>query len=407
MNRPPIYVLLTISLLWGFGCAQKKEAKAEVKEPAQKKLSFERRIIIDSITHLWSRDPKDITGDGIADLVVVENSPYGGPLAYYIGQTEKGNWQRVVINDQAEFSMGDLETYDMDGDGDQDIVAAQHTGEWEDANAESEVFWYENPEWEAHRIGNAPDFIKDVSIEDFDGDGRPDVAVLTFEESSLRVYQQKGESWELVLDKKNYKNLHEGMHTGDLNGDGFPDIVAEAHVFYSPGKNLSQEWQEETIDEKWNNQEGDWSRNGTKIFVRDLDGDQKAEVFVSHSERTGYPLVYYQKKENGWQEHVLIDSIAACHTIQVFDFDLDGYYDVLTGVNKTRASDLGLTEYPVFILKGSEGYNNWETITIAEDGIYNGQAVDYDADGDMDIIKYQTHDATEVVLMQNGIISEK
>ena len=389
-----------------FSCKEEKKSLATESAMEEKKvMTFERRMIVDSAVHLWSRDPKDINGDGIADLVFIENSPYGGPLGYYKGQKESGSWEKIIIKNDAEFSMGDLETADMDGDGDVDIVAAQHTGEWEDANAVSKIFWFENPGWEAHPVGEAVDFIKDVSIADFNNDNRPDIAVLTFEESSLRVFEQYEEGWQLVLDKLKYKNLHEGMHTGDINGDGYPDIVAEAHVFYSPGKDLSKAWEEETIDEKWNNQTGDWSRNGTKIFIRDLDSDGKGEVFVSHSERSGYPLVYYKKQEGNWQEQVLIDSIPACHTLQVFDFDRDGYLDVLAGVNKTRGSDLGFDKHPVLILLGSEGYQSWETVEIANDGIYNGQAFDYDGDGDMDIFKYQTHDAPVFELMENELIN--
>ena len=404
MNNNFIYGLFLLFLVISLSCKDNKETAKILSEEPMKELSFERRVIADSVELLWCRDLRDMDGDGLADLVFIENNGYGGLLGYYQGKKENGIWKKVIINEEDEFAMGDLETADMDGDGDWDIIAAHHPGEWEDANAPSQVFWFENPNWAAHPVGEAPDFIKDVSVEDFDADGKLDIAVLTFEESSLRVFQQNEEGWTKVLDLMAYKNLHEGMHTGDLNGDGFPDIVAEAHVFYSPGEDLTQKWQEETIDEKWNNQTGDWSRNGTKIFVRDLDGDGKAEVFVSHSERSGYPLAYYKKEADGWKEHVVIDSIAACHTLQVYDFDQDGYYDVLTGVNQKRAMDLGLSKFPVLLLKGSEGYQNWENISLADDGIYNGQAGDYDGDGDIDIIKYQTHDATQVELLENKLV---
>ena len=76
---------------------------------------------------------------------------------------------------------------------------------------------------------------------------------------------------------------------------------------------------------------------------------------------------------------------------------------MLTGVNYRRAMDLGFSEFPVLLLKGSEGYQSWENVLLADEGIYNGQAGDYDGDGDVDIIKYQTHDATRVELMENRL----
>ena len=42
-------------------------------------------------------------------------------------------------------------------------------------------------------------------------------------------------------------------------------------------------------------------------------------------------------------------------------------------------------------------------MVISEDGIYNGQTVDYDGDGDMDIFRYQTHDAITIQLLKNTL----
>ncbi len=321
-------------------------------------LSFELMKIGDSLSHLWAHCPADVNDDGLADLVFINNNSTGGFLGYLEGQKGGGLWKVVKVADQAPggglFASGDLECADMDGDGDTDIFAVEHPGEWKDAGAEASLYWYESPDWQVHPIGQVPDAVKDVNFADFNRDGLMDLAILTFDENTLSIFQQDiGDRWERVQYYPNYHNLHEGMAIGDLNGDTYPDIVSTGYVFYNPGQTKSA-WKEGNIDEKWNNQGGDWSRNGTKVFMRDLDDDGSAEVFISHSERAGYPLSFYRRDDqHNWQEYVIKDSIAACHTLQVFDFDNDGDYDVLVGSNRGRALNLGKKTFPVSVFLSS------------------------------------------------------
>ncbi|MEM1339654.1 MAG: VCBS repeat-containing protein [Bacteroidota bacterium] len=398
-----IVQLACLSLLLCLGsCKKIKKPAVEEAKVSPKTLVFERTTIADSVVFLWAHDPVDLNGDGITDLLFIDNNGYGGQLGYYHGQKEKGLWEKTIIDLPEEFAMGDIEAADMDNDGDMDIVAAHHSGEWEAASSASDLFWYENPGWEAHAIGQAPNFIKDLSITDFNMDGKNDIATVSFETSSIRIFQQHSANyWELVKEYVNYGNLHEGMDVGDINGDGFPDIVAQGHIFHSPGKDLQSPWETDTIDVKWNTQTGDWSRNGTKVFLRDLDGDGKSEVFISHSERAGYPVSFYKNVEGTWQEHIIANSIPACHTLQVFDFDQDGDYDVLTGVNKSRAEGLEFNTFPITIFLANANYTEWQPLVLAQDGIYNGQAADFDNDGDLDIFRYQTHDAMSYQVLEN------
>ena len=408
-----VFAFLNLVILGSVMSCQTNENQKEERPKQAKELRFESSVIADSVELLWAHCPADVTGDGIVDLVFVNNNGSGGYLGFFKGQTAEGLWKKEVIAQTAPgggtFAQGDLECADIDFDGDIDIVAAEHPGEWDKSDTTSVLYWFENPGWKAHRIGETPAFIKDISLVDFNNDKKMDLAALTFEANTLSVFQQEAsDNWTKVQYFESFGNLHEGMATGDLNGDGLEDIVANAHIFYNPGADLTAEWQTENLDNKWNSQTGDWSRNGTKAFLQDLNNDGKTEIFISHSERGGYPLSWYQKDKNEqWNENIISDSIPACHTLQVFDFDQDGDYDVLVGINSSRAVNLGFDKFTTIIFLSSENHSSWTPQIVREESIYNGQATDFEGDGDIDIFRYRTHDATKFHLYKNRLINHQ
>ncbi|MEM9141432.1 MAG: VCBS repeat-containing protein [Bacteroidota bacterium] len=409
MKHIMLLVAAMILLSAGISCKKDKKKEMPPKSGIEKELAFIQRKIADSAKFWWSHFPADVTGDGVGDLLFINNNATGGYLGYYTGRKQEGLWRLNIIAKEPPsgglFASGDLEAADIDNDGDIDLIGIKHPGEWADAGADAEIFWYENQGniWKPHTIGVAPNAIKDVSFADFDKDGRMDLALLTFEENTLSIFRQKTvDSWERVQFIVN-KVLHEGMGVGDLNGDGFPDIVATGMIYYNPGKDIKQPWQEVNLDSQWNDQEGDWSRNGTKTFVRDVDNDGKAEIYMGHSERAGYPLMVYKRRGDTWEGQVIKDSIAACHTLQVFDFDLDGDYDILAGVNRGRAVNLDKTNFEVSLFLNQGDYKTYDEMILETNGIYNGQAMDFDGDGDMDIFRYPDHESKDFYLLENTL----
>lgn len=357
-------------------------------------MTFESIPVTDKADLWWAKTLADVNNDGLVDLVVHNANGSGGWLGWLEANTEGKPWEMHVVKDSMgpnqRFAAGDLEVGDFDGDGDIDLVGVIHPGEWTDADHKGEVYWFENPSWTPHYIGEVKNALKDMSLADFNKDGRLDISMMSFQESNFRLYQQKEDgTFERTLDM-DVHNLHEGMDAADIDGDGFIDLTFNGYFLKNEGQD--DKWTLSEIDSTWHNQTGDWSRNATKVAAKDIDGDGKAEIFMAHSERSGYPMVMYKYNEGNWQKEVILDSLPAGHNMQIYDMDLDGRLDIVTGVNFGRAVNLGIKDwFPLYVILNKE--TGWETKTIAMDGTYNILVADMEGDGDMDLYRYPSHDS--------------
>jgi hypothetical protein len=380
-------------------------------------LQFESRTIETEAVLWWARALGDVNGNGLTDLLLQDNNGHGGTLRWYETRAEGTAWTSHLIAERAPngspFAAGDLAAADINNNGQLDVLGLAHPGEWKQAGAPTEIYWYENPglpgnpaqeAWIPHPIGRAPAFVKDLGLADFNGNGRLDLVVITFEGNRFLVFRQDSPTkWTKVQDFV-IPNLHEGLDLGDITGNGRPDVATNGYWVENPGGDLTGEWIVRSIDQKWHNQTGDWSRNATKVFCRDITGDGRVEVFLSHSERGDYPVSWYRAedpREGPWIEHVITDRLIAVHTLQVFDFNGNGHYDVLVGANTGRARALGATEFPVIIFLNQGDNQKWDEFLVTNEGIYNGQVADLTGNGRPDIFRMSSHDATRFEVLVN------
>lgn len=147
---------------------------------------------------------------------------------------------------QVEWVMS-LVDFDIDGDGDKDIIFSDRLGE------NSGVFWLENPgikavafgaEWRLHRIGANGKEVGFLTLFDLDGDGLMDILVATGE-GTLVYLRRTSKNLPLTWEEFEIANPFEvkigkAVNIGDIDMDSRPDIVhtserARAHREKSPG----------------------------------------------------------------------------------------------------------------------------------------------------------------------------
>lgn len=405
-------IIITLFIL--ASCNKPKDTEnTPVAEDLKKEVTFQESIISDDANLWWARSLHDVDGDGILDIILQDNNGFGGWLGYLKGDTTDKKWEKIIIAETSsagkKFAAGDLDAGDLDNDGDIDIIGVEHPGEWADADADAILYWYENATdgWVEHSIGTIPSALKDISIADLDNDKIPEIITVTYNAETLSIFHNDGTgfklAWELVIE-----NLHEGMDVGDVDGDQLIDIAANGYWLPNPG-NLNSPWELQPIDSIWFNQQDEhWSRNATKVVCEDTDNDGKSEVFITHSEKAGYPVAKYDWEDGVWSKEVLMTELQAAHNLQVIDVDLDGNFEVLSGINTHRATDIAAadsvpepTTFPVVIL--SQNGDKWEQKVINQDGCYNLLTGDLEGDGDIDIIRLTTHDAKDMWLMKNQL----
>ncbi len=354
--------------------------------------------------HLGIREVGDIDGDGYPDIVARNELGSELPVIVWYAYPD---WTRHVLGSAANYRSDDLELADMDADGDLDLVLA--------IDEPGQVYWLENPRpagnpaepWPArHVAGTTPGgggYVKDLEVQDFDADGRPDIAART--NRHVYVFAQDGPiggpaGWRQLLSLAIPD--HEGMSSGDLDGDGDTDLLLNGFWLERPDEPAGA-WPRHEIDPRWYTQSGTgWQDNNAKLLVVDMDRDGRQDALICHSEREGFPISWYHAENprgGPWTEEVVVERYDYCHTLQAGDIDLDGDVDIVTG-QMPKASDPD----EIAVLRNRGNALGWDKEIIATSGIYHGVLGDIGADGDLDLVGCRNWDQRPIELYENRTV---
>jgi len=130
-----------------------------------------------------------------------------------------------------------LRAIDLDGDGDQDVLASDRKGKT------AGVLWLENPgasggAWKTHRIGADGCQVMFIDVADLDRDGDPDV-LAAIKNTDIAVLLNPGdpkEKWTSHTIQLPAKGIgtSKAVRAGDVNRDGRTDIVFSCEDAHGP-----------------------------------------------------------------------------------------------------------------------------------------------------------------------------
>jgi len=303
----------------------------------------------------------DIDGDGLLDALAASSS--GDGMFWY----EYPNWTKHPIRASGSWTT-DMQTADIDGDGDPDVIIPNSAG----------LQWYENPRplgnprtdpWIEHLIGAQGANHHDVEVADIEGDSDLDIVSRTKSGGDSFLWRQETPvSWTRI--EVAYAD-GEGTALGDLDGDGDLDV---AHNGFWVEQINTETWISHTIDTNWAGDVG--------VEIADIDGNGNPDVVLAPSESSGR-MSWYETADpvNGpWVEHAIDPTVTYMHTFEAGDMDGDGDLDLATA-EMHQSSDPD----EVSVYRNLGGGLSWTQVVVATSGSHNIRVGDIGNDGDLDI----------------------
>ncbi len=316
----------------------------------------------------------DMDLDGDDDIVIAQYGT-GDELVWLEneGISLIGAVKHVISTEISNTS--EIQLYDLDQDGDMDVVVADATRD--------QLSWFENSNngssWIEQIIdtGIAIDNVRDLAVADIDADGDPDIAIAAAV-TTVFWYENSANasSWtQRDTGITAIGNLH-SIALGDFDRDGSVDIVyglASAMpsieiLLNTTGDGLN--WTPTVV--------GTTSPATTAdVQVADLDNDGNAEIY-SH-QINGALTQWTYDPINTTFNALVVTTRGTLGEIQFSDLDQDGDLDILVGHSSA------LYWYENANADGSVWTSRELTPAVVE--IINGvHAADLDQDGDLDLV---------------------
>lgn len=348
----------------------------------------------------------DFDKDGINDFIL--SFRYKAPALVWDRKTEKG-WDRTVIEKDFLTVEAGGAVYDIDGDGDLDVVFG---GDWQS----KQLWWWENPypnfdpniSWKRHIIkdGIAAQH-HDQAFGNFLGKGKAQLAF--WNQGAKKIFlaeipknpRQAGE-WSLTEvfsgDSDQKLPYAEGMSVCDIDRDGKDDLLAVNYWFKHLGNGKFKAIPLGTP--------------GGLIFAGDLVEGGYPEIVISPGDGSG-PVKWYECKgepteSSSWVAHDLLGrDIIHGHSLQLGDINQDGHLDIFVAEMAKWHEQQKEPDNPkatAYIFYG-DGKGNFEKTEFSTGiGWHEARVADLDGDGDLDILcKPYTWETPRVdVWLNNG-----
>lgn len=332
----------------------------------------------------------DLDGDGVDDFVVGERTKTPSVVWY---KFNGARWDKHVIDDRPCRPEAGGVCFDVDRDGDQDVVLGQDS-------SGTEIWWWENPcpnfdrPWQRRLIrqGGSRQY-HDQTAGDFDGDGEIEFVSWNQRAKQLLLFEvpenpRSARSWPATaIYRWDTERSAEGFPSipVDIDLDGQVDIVGGGRWFKHQG---GARYAPHVIDDEM---------CFTQCAAGQLVAGGRPEVVFSPGDADG-DAQWYEWKDGKWIANSL-GFVVHGHTCEVRDVNGDKHPDIFIGeMGSPGAGDEAKTY--VWYGDGRGGFR--KTVASQGQGIHEGQLADLDGDGDLDILmKPYNHNSPRIDILLN------
>lgn len=334
----------------------------------------------------------DFDRDGTNDFIISFRKV--APALVWYRRTATG-WDRYVIETNFLTVEAGGAVYDIDGDGDLDVVFG---GDWQS----DEVWWWENPypkydpnvPWKRHVIkkGGATQH-HDQAFGDFLGRGKAQLAFWNQGAKKILLAEipadpRNAASWPLTEifsgeageGRNTAFKYAEGMTVYDVDGDGTPDLLAGNLWLKHRGGTKFDAIQIAGI--------------GGRIAAGKFKPGKYPQIVIAPGDGIG-PLRWYEcvgnpERTDDWVGHDLLDrDMIHGHSLQVADIDGDGNLDIFAAEMAKWSEGKKEPDNPkaaAWIFYGDGKGNFRKTTLVTGNGFHEARVADLNGDGKMDIL---------------------
>ncbi|MCD4795293.1 MAG: FG-GAP-like repeat-containing protein [Bacteroidales bacterium] len=333
-----------------------------------KLIDFEEHTIDNSFASPAGMFIYDVDSDGNEDIIGAGAD--GGIVVYYNDGNSPISWNRQIVDDTFDTPLT-VFAADINGDDNIDLIS----GSW----GSDGLVWWENDgsqNWTKHDIDTETDNIHEVFVADLNNDNYPDVLIAAAATNEISWYENdENQNWTKHIIANDFMGSR-SVYACDFDNDGDIDLAGAALL----GNDIR--W--------WRNEGGNpivWSEYlitdefiyAHKVDVADYDFDGDYDIIG-----TAYTDGITWWRNNGgdpiiWSEHIVDDTFAGAVIASGADFDADGDYDVAgTSQGQHDVSWWRNKGYP-------ELYYTEQSLNNSFAEAWPMYAKDIDGDGDVDI----------------------
>lgn len=328
--------------------------------------------------YVLALDLGDIDGDGIMDIVAVED---GLKLSVILG-TGGGSFQGETVVHESEMYAGvNLATGDFNGDGNQDVAVSEYSK----SEDKSRIVLYWGSGYNTFSKGTIIETYYSgtkIFAADLNGDGKTDIAHYVGNKYEVTVFLNNGDgSFQGAL-KYSIESNRSDIKLEDVNGDGYPDIINDVQIgmwgtssygvsiHAGNGDGTFRHFQTLPFGER----EGNWAVH-SQIGDLNNDGHPDLAVGFSHYLHGAEPLKIYLNNGNGF------DADAA----NVTDISINGGR-FAGDFNNDGNIDLVVTDGTLSLYSGNgDGTFSSAVRYGTEPEAYNSIVRDFNLDGRLDL----------------------